>query len=85
MLPGMAWIEMIDEANAVGLLARVYDAAVKRAGRVYNILRVQSQSPAALKSAMELYAAIMHGESPLSRGQREMLAVVVSRDNHCHY
>jgi len=27
----------------------------------------------------------MMGESPLSRVQREMLAVVVSFENHCHY
>jgi AhpD family alkylhydroperoxidase len=27
----------------------------------------------------------MHGPSPLSRAQREMLAVVVSRANDCHY
>ena len=32
-----------------------------------------------------LYTAVMHGESPLTRGQREMLAVVVSRANECHY
>jgi AhpD family alkylhydroperoxidase len=27
----------------------------------------------------------MFGESPLSRAQREMLAVVVSQVNHCKY
>jgi uncharacterized peroxidase-related enzyme len=81
----MSFIRLIDEKEATGLLARVYQAARKRAGRVFNILRIQSQSPAALDEGMQLYVAIMKGESALSRAQREMLAVVTSRANDCHY
>lgn len=76
---------MINEKRADGLLRKVYDAAIKRAGRVFNILKVQSQNPQALQASMSLYTTIMNGESPLSRAQREMLAVVVSRQNSCHY
>lgn len=81
----MAWIKIIDEDGADGLLARIYNGARQRAGKVFNILKVQSTNPPALQSSISLYTAIMHGESPLSRGQREMLAVVVSRVNNCHY
>lgn len=81
----MAWIQQVDEQNADGLLAEIYQAARGRAGRVANILKVQSQSPAALKACMDLYMASTRGPSPLSRAQREMLAVVVSRANNCHY
>jgi uncharacterized peroxidase-related enzyme len=81
----MAWIKIIDEAEATGQLAGIYEAARKRAGRVYNILKIQSQNAAALQGMLDLYIATMRGESPLSRAQREMLAVVVSRANHCHY
>lgn len=81
----MAWIKVVSEDDAQGLLARVYDAAIKRAGRVFNIMRVQSNNAPVLKSSMDLYAAIMHGQSTLTRSQREMLAVVVSRANGCHY
>ena len=81
----MAFIDIIDEAQADGLLARIYDAARKRAGRVFNILQIQSQNPAALQGMIDLYAATVRGESPLTRTQREMLAVVVSRANNCHY
>jgi alkylhydroperoxidase family enzyme len=81
----MAWIEVIKESEAEGLLAKVYEAAVKSSGRVYNILKIQSQSPSALQRCMDLYRATMREDSPLSRGQREMLAVVVSRANNCHY
>jgi len=81
----MAWIRQIDEDEAEGLLARVYASAVKRAGKIFNILRVQSQNPKSLQAGMGLYTAVMFGDSPLTRAQREMLATVTSRANHCHY
>ena len=81
----MAWIKTFEVGEASGALAEIYDAAVKRAGRVYNILSIQSQNAAALQAMLDLYAATVRGESPLTRAQREMLAVVVSRANHCHY
>jgi len=81
----VAFIEIVDENEANGLLNGIYDAARKRAGRVYNILKIQSQNPDALQAMLGLYVATMRGESPLTRAQREMLAVVVSRANNCHY
>ena len=81
----MAFIDIVDENQAEGLLAGIYDAARKRAGRVYNILKIQSQNAAALQAMLDLYAATVRGDSPLTRAQREMLAVVVSRANNCHY
>lgn len=81
----MAWITTIEPNDAEGLLVRIYQAALQRAGRVYNILKVQSASPEALQACMELYLAVMRRESPLTRAQREMLAVVVSKANNCHY
>ena len=81
----MAFIEIIDEGDAEGTLARVYASARNRADRVYNILKVQSRSPKALQACMALYTVIMKTASALSRAQREMLAVVVSRTNACHY
>ena len=81
----MAFIDIVEEDRAEGLLADIYSAARKRAGRVYHILKIRSQNPAALQAMLELYVAVMRGESPLTRAQREMLAVVVSRANNCHY
>ncbi len=81
----MAWIRTFAENEATGRLAEIYEAARKRAGRVYNILKIQSQNPAALQEMLDLYVATVRGESPQTRAQREMLAVVVSRANHCHY
>lgn len=81
----MPWIQTIDPASATGLLKDEYDRALKRAGRLWHILRIQSLNPAVLKASTQFYLAIMYGESPLSRGQRELVAVVVSRTNGCHY
>ncbi|MEE8585350.1 MAG: carboxymuconolactone decarboxylase family protein [Acidobacteriota bacterium] len=50
-----------------------------------NILRIHGVNPGVLRGHLSLYRAIMHAESPLSRAQREMLAVVVSALNGCHY
>lgn len=81
----MAWIKTIDEKQAEGVLRRVYDGAMQRAGRVFNILKIQSQNPPVLRSSMALYSDIMKADSPLTRAQREMLAVVVSKANDCYY
>ena len=81
----MAWIKIIKEEEAEGLLARIYETVAKRSGRVYNLLKLQSQSPLALKGFLDLYRPVMRSESPLSRRQREMLALVVSKVNGCHY
>lgn len=81
----MAFIKKIEPDSASGILAKVYDQANRRAGRVYEILKVMSRSPAALNASMEMYKTVMFGKSDLTRAQREMLAVVVSSANHCHY
>jgi alkylhydroperoxidase family enzyme len=38
-----------------------------------------------MRTFLELYIKIMHAPSGLSRVEREMIATVVSRVNHCHY
>jgi alkylhydroperoxidase family enzyme len=81
----MAWIHIIPPEEAEGPLAAEYAAAEARAGRVWNIVAVMSQNPRAMKASMGLYLALMYGPSPLSRARREMLAVVVSAANRCHY
>ena len=81
----MPYIKVIAHEESTGLLKTEYDAAVKRAGRIWNIVGIMSQNPQVLKASMEIYLAIMYGPSPLSRTQREMLAVVVSATNHCVY
>lgn len=79
------WIRTVPPDQATGRLKKEYDAAVRRAGRVFGIVRAMSPNPRILASSMELYATVMFGPSELARRQRELLAVVVSRANDCHY
>jgi alkylhydroperoxidase family enzyme len=81
----MAWIRLVHDSEAVGRVAVAFRAAIARAGRVFGIVRLMSPSPHTLDASMELYRAIMFGPSPLTRRQREMLAVVTSKANDCHY
>ncbi len=81
----MAFIRTIDYGQSEGALRTQYDKAIKRAGRVFNIVKLMGLRPAHLEASIDLYVAVMHGAGALSRAQREMLAVVVSKTNHCHY
>lgn len=81
----MAWINLAPVSEATGLLRAEYDAAIARAGRVWQIVKIKSLNAHVLKHSLALYSTVMMGASPLSRAQREMLAVVVSKANDCHY
>ncbi len=81
----MPYIRQITREQASGLLRKELDKAVARAGRVWNIVQIMSLNSRVMKAAMDMYGAAMFGRSPLSRQQREMLAVVVSAANHCVY
>lgn len=81
----MAWIRTVSEDEATGDLARQYKAAVKRAGKVFGIVKIHSLRPEIMRTFMELYVKIMHSASGLSRTEREMVATAVSKVNHCHY
>lgn len=85
ILSPMAYIRQLSDGEAEGDAARELDASRKRAGRVWNIVRIMTPNPAVLRASMQLYRAVMYGESPLSRRQREFLAVVVSHENGCVY
>lgn len=81
----MPWISAVKDENADGILKKLFDAARARAGRVFNIVRVMSLNPSVLRASMGFYQSVAFGESPLSRAQRELLAVAVSRANGCRY
>ena len=81
----MPHLRLIPEDEAEGMLKEEYDAAVERAGKVFNILKSMSLNPPVLRASIELYRAIMFGESGLARRERELLATVTSSAQSCHY
>ena len=81
----MPYIRVISVEEATGLLKRLYENALRRAGRVWNIVAIMSLQPRTMQASIDgLYATLMFGESGLSRAQREMIAVV-SAANRCPY
>ncbi|MFI5272801.1 MAG: carboxymuconolactone decarboxylase family protein [Ktedonobacterales bacterium] len=81
----MPYIRTIGDDEAGEPLRDDYDAAIKRAGRVANVIRIQGLAPRVLRASVALYSALMIAPGALPRWTRELLAVVVSRTNGCHY
>ncbi|NIT37219.1 MAG: peroxidase-related enzyme [candidate division Zixibacteria bacterium] len=81
----MAWIKVIDEAEAAEKLREVYDDVIRERGKLSNIMRAQSLNAEAMARHLGLYATLMFGESALTRAEREFIAVVVSSANRCEY
>ncbi len=87
----MAWIRMIREPEAEGFLAQLL-RKLRRPGTqegeidsVDNVLKIHGLNPPTLRTHYDLYKSVMFGRSPLSRAQRETIAVVVSAANACRY
>ena len=54
-------------------------------GFVPNVLKAYTFDQEKLRPFMDLYNSVMEADSPLSKLEREMIAVVVSSGNHCFY
>ncbi len=82
-----AWIETLSDEEARAstdpILAQFYQRYGGR--RMAHILRSNNLNPRVLRAHYDLYRAIMHGPSPLTRVQREMIGLVVSLLNQCDY
>ncbi len=81
----MAWIEVTPENEASGRLRELYEKYGDESGSVDNILKIHSLNVRSMETHMDLYAHLMRGPSGLTRAQREMIGVVASALNQCHY
>ena len=50
-----------------------------------HILQVHAVHPAVMRMHFDLYRELMHRPGPLSRREREVIAIRVSGLNHCRY
>jgi len=82
--PPRPWIGTVAAEDAEGRLAELY-ATLSHGRPLANIIGIQTLHPEALERHHALYRALMFGPSPLSRAERESLAVVVSAANDCFY
>ena len=82
----MSWIETLREDEWDGQLGDLYALVVDRAhDRVDNIMQIHSLRPRGLAAHQELYASAMTSTKTLRKVERELIAVVVSSLNDCHY
>lgn len=81
----MPFINITEPEEATGDLKEVYNQLKKKRGKLATIHKIQSLNPGSIMKHMDLYMSTMFGKSPLSRAQREMMAVVVSAANKCEY
>jgi alkylhydroperoxidase family enzyme len=81
----MAWIPTIGKDAADGELSRLYDQIAPGDEPLDNILGIHSLHPRTLRDHLMLYRTLMHGDGPLPRRERELIAVAVSSANRCHY
>lgn len=81
----MAFIETVDPSDAGGPLTKLYKRFGNADGTVDNVLKAHSLNPESLEAHLALYIQAVHRPSPLSRVEREIIAVTVSRLNECHY
>jgi alkylhydroperoxidase family enzyme len=86
----MAFIRVTPELEADGELLRLYDELYapfpgEPRGQLDNILQIHSLDPKSLAAHLALYRSAMEGTPTLPRVEREMIALVVSGINGCHY
>ena len=81
-----AWIETLRPATWRGTLEPLKDqCADPETGQVDHVLLVHSLHPAGLAGHLAVYRAAMSGTAGLRKVDREMVALVVSQLNDCHY
>lgn len=81
----MAHIPYVPYEEAGAELKASYERLGGPTGQVDNIMRIHSLDPPSMLYHVQYYRHIMRGPSPLSRAQREMIAVAVSAANDCFY
>jgi len=81
----MAFIKVINEKEAAGELKKVYNQITSSRGKLSNIMKIHSLLPDTMIKHLNLYMSIMFSKGTLTREEKEILAVVVSKNNNCDY
>jgi uncharacterized peroxidase-related enzyme len=81
----IAWLPVGDEAGLDEDLRGLFQKARERLGFVPNVFRVYASRPEHFRRWRAHFTEVTQGESELTPAEREMIAVVVSAENHCLY
>jgi uncharacterized peroxidase-related enzyme len=81
-----AWIEMIPEAEATGVLREMYDQALTPHGTVDNVMKAHSLRPHTMQGHVALYKSVLHHpDITLPLWFLEVVASYTSIKNNCEY
>jgi len=83
----MSWIDTVpDDEWTEGDLVELHGRVVDRTyGRVDNIMAIHSLNPKGMSAHAAIYGSAMSGTKSLRKVERELVALVVSQINDCHY
>ena len=81
----LAWVHVPGEDEAPEDVRSLWERAQDKLGFVPNVLRVWALRPEHLLRWRKYMDEVLKGPSGLSEAQREMIGVVVSTTNRCHY
>ena len=87
MMKDPAWIETVPQtdwnkdSSLSDLLEKVKD---QENGLVDHIMAVHSINPRSMDAHNAVYSSAMSGTASLRKVERELIAFVVSLENHCH-
>ena len=81
-----AWIEMIPESEATGVLREMYDNARTPHGTVDNVMKAHSLRPHTMAGHVALYRSVLHhSDITLPLWLLEIVASYTSIKNRCSY
>ena len=82
-----AWIDDVpeDAADAARLARMHADLGAPGGHGLDHVLKIHGRMPRTLTDHLAFYRGIMREKGPLSRVEREVIGVVVSARNGCHY
>ena len=80
----MAWIKMVPECEAVGLVKEIYEQH-RRRGQTSEIIKVFSLRPRLMDLRGRFSRIMTFGGSGLGRYREELIALSISATLHCRY
>ena len=81
----LAWLRVPGEGDVPEEVRSLWQRADEKLGFVPNVLRTWALRPEHMLRWRKYMDELLKGESGLSEAQREMIGVVVSATNRCHY
>jgi len=81
----ISWLTIPSEDTLDEDLQKLFAKAGEKLGFVPNVFRVYTVRPEHFRRWFAHLRELMQGESELTPAEREMIAVVVSSENHCLY